>query len=139
MAVCGIYMKVEEYVPGQHVRLAYWRSTGPTFLFNENNCKREREKQTHIINALSLLAPWPRITLSIRPYSNDKPLLTTHHPPLPLNAELSLQPNNLSLQDLLVQCIRVRSLAFLKELQEAFVNTSWENHGMYFINQLTLI
>ena len=48
MAVCGIYMKVEEYVLGQHVRLAYWRSTGPTFLFNENNCKRETDRQTRL-------------------------------------------------------------------------------------------
>lgn len=38
--VCGGYVKVDEYVPGQHMRVAYWRPMGATqflsaFLLNQ--------------------------------------------------------------------------------------------------------
>lgn len=38
--VCGGYVKVDEYIPGQHMRVAYWRPMGATqflsaFLLNQ--------------------------------------------------------------------------------------------------------
>uniref|UniRef100_A0A1X7SZN9 Mediator of RNA polymerase II transcription subunit 14 n=2 Tax=Amphimedon queenslandica TaxID=400682 RepID=A0A1X7SZN9_AMPQE len=38
VAVCGVYMKVEDYVPGHLIRLVYWRHTGPAYLLNNTSC-----------------------------------------------------------------------------------------------------
>ncbi len=42
---------------------------------------------------------------------------------------LSVHPHHLSFQELLVQCVRVRSLAILKEYLEVLNDTPWSQHG----------
>ena len=71
--------------------------------------------------------PWPRIVISVNPHSHSRQLVTTHSPPL--EAELSLHPNKLSFQDMLVQCIRLRSISILGQLQKVFSGTPWEDKG----------
>jgi hypothetical protein len=104
VAVCGIYMKVEEYIPGDHVRLAYWCSS--TFPQSD-------------------ISMCPKITFSIQPSSYDKSLLTIHSPPL--DCDVSLQTSKLSVQDLLVECIRIRSISILKNLKKSLIGSAWEN------------
>ncbi|XP_019863678.1 PREDICTED: mediator of RNA polymerase II transcription subunit 14-like isoform X2 [Amphimedon queenslandica] len=107
VAVCGVYMKVEDYVPGHLIRLVYWRHTGPAYLLNNTS------------------SPWPRITIYINPHSQTRQLITSHTPPLSI--DLSLVPNKLSFQDVLVQCIKYRSLSILERLKKLFNETPWEN------------
>lgn len=78
---------------------------------------------------LYLSGPWPRIVISVNPHSHSRQLVTTHSPPL--EAELSLHPNKLSFQDMLVQCIRLRSMSILGQLQKVFSGTPWEDKGQY--------
>ena len=73
----------------------------------------------------------PKLTMSVDPHSSSHPFVTTHEPPLPHGVSLSIHPHNLSLQELLVQCVRVRSLTLLKEFAEIFKGTSWEQYGKY--------
>lgn len=90
------------------------------------------------ICVLILTAPWPRITLSINPHSHDRPLVTTHVPPL--DNDISLQPEKLSVQDLLVHCIRVRSITILKELRQVFIGSPWEHQStLIIVKYLVLI
>lgn len=78
-------------------------------------------------SSLYLSGPWPRIVISVNPHSHSRQLVTTHSPPL--EAELSLHPNKLSFQDMLVQCIRLRSMSILGQLQKVFSGTPWEDKG----------
>uniref|UniRef100_A0A1X7SWS4 Mediator of RNA polymerase II transcription subunit 14 n=3 Tax=Amphimedon queenslandica TaxID=400682 RepID=A0A1X7SWS4_AMPQE len=116
VAVCGVYMKVEDYVPGHLIRLVYWRHTGPAYLLNNTS------------------SPWPRITIYINPHSQTRQLITSHTPPLSI--DLSLVPNKLSFQDVLVQCIKYRSLSILERLKKLFNDTPWENK-VWYVNQVS--
>lgn len=79
-----------------------------------------------------LVTPSPKLFISINPHVFDKPFTTTHTPPLPSSgdATLSVHPHHLSFQELLVQCVRVRSLALLKEYLEVLSHTPWHQHGI---------
>ena len=53
MAVCGIYIKIEEYMPGKHLKVGYWRNIGsgdfmgpPPSPFIQKEGKRNATTQT---------------------------------------------------------------------------------------------
>ncbi|XP_019857523.1 PREDICTED: uncharacterized protein LOC109585820, partial [Amphimedon queenslandica] len=101
---------VEDYWTASTLRLVYWRHTGPAYLLNNTS------------------SPWPRITIYINPHSQTRQLITSHTPPLSI--DLSLVPNKLSFQDVLVQCIKYRSLSILERLKKLFNDTPWENKAV---------
>jgi len=113
--VYGGYVKVDEYTPGQHMKIAYWRPMGATqflsaFLLNQARA-------------------WPKVAVAVNPFHPDRPFSISHDPPLPGSQEVTMVCERLSMEDLLADCIAVRSHAVLKEMRESLRSTPWEGHG----------
>ena len=96
----GLYIRVEEYVPGRALTLSYWR---------ELAAKSEAQE-----------TGW-RMSVQVDPHSPDRPLMVIHTPALTVKeaelAERSIRTERLSVESLLVHTIYVRTRARLTELR----------------------
>lgn len=74
-------------------------------------------------------ASWPKIIVSVDPVSTDKPFSTTHTPPLPNGSAVVLDRSRLCVEELISQCVQLRSSALLKDLCSMLRGTIWEGRG----------
>ena len=84
-------------------------------------------------------ASWPKLIISVDPQRNEKPFLTTHHPPLPAGSEINLSASNLSLEELVKKCVLERSHTHLRELKNVLNGTGWHKHGKNGYQKFVLV
>ena len=76
-----------------------------------------------------LSAAWPKVAVAVNPFHPDRPFSISHDPPLPGSQEVTMVCERLSMEDLLADCIAVRSHAVLMEMKESLRSPPWEGHG----------
>ena len=74
---------------------------------------------------------WPKVVITVDPLSPDKPFSTSHYPPLPGGDGhcVTLDRERLSLENLLATCVRIRSLAMLRDLYDLLRGSVWEGRS----------
>ena len=77
----------------------------------------------------ALPAAWPKVAVAVNPSHQDRPFSISHDPPLPGSQEVAMVSERLSVEDLLAECVAVRSRASLKEMRESLRGTPWEGQG----------
>ena len=138
-------MKVEEYVPGQHMKLAYWWPVGspqllPAFLLNQNiseysvlvQCSCSLLQQ--LIASLALCCPvssCSRLIVAMDPSNAKKPFVVSHIPPLSALEGVGIDQGKMSVEELLERCVAVRSRSLLQEMVESLKGSQWEDRGRW--------
>ena len=64
------------------------------------------------------------------PLNAEKPFVVSHAPLLPALEGVGINRGNMSVEELLDQCVAVRSRSLLQEMVEGLKNSPWEGQGV---------